>query len=246
MVEATGTSAEPRLGSPQTHARGAREWIRNAIVKGELEEGRLVSQVQLSREIGVSRTPLREAMRMLEAEGWLESQPNGTMRVARVSPAELEQFYAMRVALESLAITLAVPRLSEADLSLARGMLAESGELLASEAYDEWEQLNRQFHSLLISPAGDSILQSCQGLIDAGWRYRKVYVLAQPLAFVHAETDHRLILDACEERDAPRAAAALARHLTRTALTLLAAADPGHDPVTVRTAMLMVVGNQSL
>lgn len=135
-----------------------------------------------------------------------------------------------------------VARLTDHELGAAREMLDDGEALLREGAYDEWERVNRDFHSILIAPACESVLQSCQGIIDGCFRYRKVYVLAQPLAFVHGQTDHRLVLDACEARDPGKAAAALARHLARTALTLLAAADPGYDPVAVRTAMRMVAG----
>ncbi|HEY4348394.1 MAG TPA: GntR family transcriptional regulator [Gaiellaceae bacterium] len=228
-----------------THAQYALSWIRDAIVDGALEEGQELSQVQLSREIGVSRTPLREAIRGLEAEGWLASEPNGGVRVARVSLGELEQLYAMRVTLESLALTLATPRLTSAELETAGEVLDQADDALQRSDYGEWERLNQDFHSVLLAPAGHAIVQNCRALIAACFRYRKVYVLARPAAFVQAETDHRTILQSCELRDAPGAALALARHLARTALTLLAAADPLYDPVGIRAAMAMVPSRPS-
>jgi DNA-binding GntR family transcriptional regulator len=248
MPDGTSVVREVERGSGDrrcTHAQYAHSWIRDAIVSGTLEEGQELSQVQLSREIGVSRTPLREAIRKLEAEGWLASEPNRCVRVARVSLEELEQLYAMRVTLESLALTLAVPRLTPTELEAAAAILDEADEVLHRDDYDNWERLNRDFHSVLVAPAGASILQSCQGLISACFRYRKVYVLAQPAAFVRAETDHRVILQACELGDAAAAASALARHLARTALTLLAAADPLYDPAGIRAAVTMATSRPS-
>jgi DNA-binding GntR family transcriptional regulator len=82
-------------------------------------------------------------------------------------------------------------------------------------------------------------------LIDACWRYRKVYVLTRATAFGSADVDHRIILEACAARDHVGAADALARHLAKTALTLLAAADPAYDPVVVRTATQLATGSKS-
>jgi DNA-binding GntR family transcriptional regulator len=237
-VSEIAVDADPAAALPrQTSTQQARDFIRSAIVNGRLREGEAISQVKLALEIGVSRTPLREAIRMLEAEGWLESEPNRRVRVARISLRGFEQLYAMRITLEAFAVAVAVPRLTADDLARARELVARGHEDLRHGAYDDWERTNREFHSGLIRPAGESILQTCQALIDACWRYRMIYVLAQPAAFLNADDEHAAIVDACESLDAPRAASCVARHLARTSLILMTAADPAYDPVMIRTAM---------
>src|SRR4051812_49482729 len=86
--------------------------VREAILEGEIAPGATMSQVALADDLGISRTPLREALRMLQTEGLVDAERNRRVRVAPLSPADLEELYVMRVALEAEAIRLAVPRLT--------------------------------------------------------------------------------------------------------------------------------------
>src|SRR6185437_10046446 len=99
--------------------------VREAIVGGEIAPGAVMSQVSLADELGISRTPLREALRMLQSEGLVEAQRNRRVRVAAVSPADLEELCIMRVTLEAEAIRLAVPRMTAEDLARLEGAMAE-------------------------------------------------------------------------------------------------------------------------
>src|SRR5213596_3382734 len=89
------TAAPARQGLDYVHRT-----IRDAILDGKLEPGTTMSQVTLADELGVSRTPLREALRMLQNEGLIESEPNRRVRVSEVSIADIEELYTIRVPLE--------------------------------------------------------------------------------------------------------------------------------------------------
>jgi DNA-binding GntR family transcriptional regulator len=91
--------------------------LRRKILQGELAPGATFSQVQLSTQLGVSRTPLREAVRLLQMEGLLRTDPRRRVRVSPLSTEDFEDLYAIRIALESLAVRLTVPQLSEAELA---------------------------------------------------------------------------------------------------------------------------------
>lgn len=88
------------------------ERIRDAVLRGEIAPGDEVSQVRLTRHLGVSRTPLREALRMLVHEDPLEGQPGCQMRVAGFSVQDMEQLYVQRISLETVAIRITAPRLT--------------------------------------------------------------------------------------------------------------------------------------
>src|SRR3954449_10655230 len=94
------------------HAR-----LRAAILSGEIAEGAVTSQATLAERFGVGRTPLREALRMLQREGLIISEPNRRVRVAGLSADDVEELYIMRIALEAIAIRLTVPVLSATDIA---------------------------------------------------------------------------------------------------------------------------------
>src|ERR1700722_10486 len=85
------------------------ERVRTAILDGDLAPGAVMSQVALAEELGISRTPLREALRMLQSERLVEAEPNRRVRVAPMSPADLEELYVVRITLEAEALRLSVP-----------------------------------------------------------------------------------------------------------------------------------------
>src|SRR5438477_323578 len=120
-----GTRAEARPGNTtELSTEVVHDRLRESILKGEFDPRVPISQVQLAARLGVSRTPLREALRMLQREGLIDSEPNRRVRVAELSLADLEQPYASRVLLEALAVRLTVPAYTEADLAELKGALA--------------------------------------------------------------------------------------------------------------------------
>src|SRR5437899_11996058 len=105
-LTAGGAGAGPaELSTEVVHDR-----LRSSFLRGELDPTVPLSQVQLAARLGVSRTPLREALRMLQREGLIYSEPNRRVRVAELSVADLEQLYAARVLVEALSVRLTVPR----------------------------------------------------------------------------------------------------------------------------------------
>jgi GntR family transcriptional regulator, rspAB operon transcriptional repressor len=214
--------------------------LRASILRGEFDSDSPISQVQLAARLGVSRTPLREALRMLEREGLIDSEPNRRVRVAQLTVADLEQLYAARIVIESLGARLAVPVLSAADLADMRRMLGQMTEVKDHDlaAWDVW---HRAFHDLLKNRYGDRLSRTARDLFDYTERYRHVY-LTEPHALVTVEQDHRAIFESCQAGDALAASVHLARHTARAALTVIALAEPEHDPVPVREALRMVTG----
>src|ERR1700755_80985 len=99
--------------------------VREAILDGELGPGAVMSQVALAEELGISRTPLREALRMLQGEGLVDAEPNRRVRVAPMTASDLEELYVMRVTLEAEALRLSVPLMTPEDLAGLEGHMAE-------------------------------------------------------------------------------------------------------------------------
>jgi DNA-binding GntR family transcriptional regulator len=219
--------------------------LRRAIVRCEIPSGVHLSQRELSEILGVGRTPLREALRMLQREGLVEAEPNHRVRVADFSVPDLEQLYAMRISLEALAIRLTVPLLQADDLRRLEGYLTEMAGLPTPEEYERWEVPHRAFHLGLVAHAGTRIVTMVAQLSDHAERYRRFYSNEAPRAFERGMREHRAIVDACLARDPGLAAERLARHYSSVALGTLAVLAPEYDPVLVRTALHSVMQAQA-
>jgi DNA-binding GntR family transcriptional regulator len=215
--------------------------LRESILNGTLPPGASLSQVQLASQLGVSRGPLREAVRMLQREGLVEAEVNRRGRVSSFSIDDLEQLYAMRIVHESLAIRINVPRFTKRDIDALRGCLRRM-EALAGHDLREWQAVDREFHFTLLAHAGDRLMRTIRELYDHADRYRWLYIKGVPRALSIAAEEHKAIFDASADGDAAVAAAQLARHLARTALTVLTHHAPEHDPTTVRAAIRLATG----
>lgn len=213
--------------------------LRQAILGGEVAAGAPISQLKLSRELGISRGPLREALRMLEREGLIESEPNHRSRVVGFSILDLEQLYAMRISLESLAITLSTPLNSDTDLAAAGELIVVMEEAASRESYDDWVGPHREFHAALLAHCDRRIRATVAELSDHAERYRHYYTTRIPKAWLHGVSEHRQILVAAQKGDAGLAADRLARHYSSVVLGLLAVLAPEHDPAAIRLAVRM-------
>src|ERR1700759_299510 len=109
---------EARQAIPHVHA-----YLRECILDGTLTPGTKLSQVSLARQLGVSRTPLREVLRMLQEEGLVEIEPNQRTRVAGLDPQELDDVYASRILLETLALSMTMTAFGAASRKEAKRLL---------------------------------------------------------------------------------------------------------------------------
>lgn len=211
------------------------------ILTGEIKPGELLSQVKLAREFGVSTTPLREAMRQLQGEGLLISEPNRRARVAALDVQNLDAVYAERILLEALGIALSVPLFTDADLERLQTLQTTMTASAATEDLDPWNRAHSEFHELLVRHASEPLTQTIRLFSERGERYRKMSVLGDsPRGWTAAAAEHQSIIDAVIERAAHRAAGELARHLARTAITIVAHLSPEGDARATRTAVQMV------
>jgi DNA-binding GntR family transcriptional regulator len=244
--------AAPRLAEPTSAAgadepldggastRHAYEQLRSKILLGELTPGATFSQVQLASQLGVSRTPLREAVRLLQNEGLLHSEPKRRVRVSPVTTEDFEDLYAMRIVLDSLAVRLTVPSLTDGELADIRLGFLEATAAAAQGDAAGYREPHRRFHFGLYAHAGPRLLRQVQDLWDHAERYRGLHArYGGDLALLTrlSQQDHAAILEAAEARDAALAAKRHAEHLARTALMTLVHTNHRHDPARVRTAL---------
>jgi DNA-binding GntR family transcriptional regulator len=210
--------------------------VRGAILDGELVAGTVMSQVALADDLGVSRTPLREALRRLQSEGLVLGEPNRRVRVAPMSTADLEQLYVMRVTLEAEALKLSVPRMTPEDMARLEGLMAEMAHYADERDYRRWNLPHHEFHRALTHHAGARVNVELAQMFDHAERYRRLHIGQGPSAW--ATTQHRDILDACKADDRSRAAGLLAGHLARTGLEVSELLDPDFIPDLLNAAVI--------
>ena len=215
--------------------------LREAILTGELAAGAGLSQAAIAKELGISRGPVREAFRLLEREGLIHAEVNQRACVAPFSIEDLEQLYAFRIVTEALGVRLSVPHFTAPELDALDDALARL-DALAGRDPCEWEHLHRDFHRLLARHAGERIERLIVDGFEHAERYRRAYLTGDPRAWSRGSAEHRDIVEACKAGDPALASVHLARHLSRTALTVLTLVAPEHDPEMVRAALRQVTG----
>jgi DNA-binding GntR family transcriptional regulator len=241
MAAKTTSAISPPESSAAAGVDHAYHGVRNAILGGQLRAGQLIPQVALARALNVSRTPLREALRMLQAEGLIEARANQPMRVARLTLEGVEELYAMRIPLEVAALRLSIPRLTRDDLDALEATYAIMGRLAARRDYAAWDVPHRRFHHGLTKRAGDRFGVTVGHLIDQCARFRRLRV--SRMWSDETEEEHRLLLDACTARDVDRAVWLLSQHLSETAYALLRTVDPEYPAETLRSVVAPLAGS---
>jgi DNA-binding GntR family transcriptional regulator len=157
--------------------------LRASIMSGDFAPGAVLSQVALARTYGVSRTPLREAIRRLEAEGLIESIENQRARVATIDAESLDVRFTERILLEAMGVKVTVSYLTEVDLN---DVLSATAALrIAGEAGDRAarDRARRMLHASYVARAGEQLRASIARQFDFCERYRRLYV-AEPAGLI--------------------------------------------------------------
>lgn len=204
------------LGNEQIPASRARavieEKVRNAILDGSLPSGTAMRQQELASLFGVSRMPVREALRQLEAQSLLRVETNKGAVVAPLIAEDAADAYALRILLESEALRLSIPLLDADDLATARQCIEQ---MEVETDYSRFGTLNRMFHMALYAKASNKRLMTLveQGLNEEE-RFLRFNLEKMNLGKL-AQDDHWLLLRLAEERDVEQAVKALHLHLNR-------------------------------
>lgn len=193
----------PDLGSAPTTSEIVLRHLRAAIVSGDLEEGTPIRQDDVAKLFNVSKIPVREALKQLEAEGFVTFQRNRGAIVASLSEPEIVQVFEVRALLEAQAIRLAVPMMTAQDLARA-----DAAELAFAQEPDvsQWAARNWEFHSALYTAAGrDFLMTLIRSVNDRVARFLRVQLTVSG-GHDLAVREHRQILAACRQGDAETAA----------------------------------------
>jgi DNA-binding GntR family transcriptional regulator len=213
------------------------EYLRRLILDGAIPDGASISQVELAERLGVSRTPLREAMRMLQAEGIVQSEHNRRTHVTALDVGDIDTVYGSRVLLEATGVLVMVPLLDRSKINELAEAVQEMRKHASDPNTDTWARAHRRFHRALIPEAGREFARTLSTYFDRAERFRRMFQTEEIAGGVRLQEEHEAILRACRKKDASKAASLVARHSARAALTLMAQIAPEREPTLVRTAL---------
>jgi DNA-binding GntR family transcriptional regulator len=193
------------------------DFLRRAILCGDIRPGQRVRQAMVAERFGASRLPVREALRMLEAEGLIENEANKGARVPLLDMHEVDIIYQMRERLEPLALSQSIPNLTAGDL---RSLEQIQDTIETNSDLSSFLQLDREFHLLTYSGCHfDQLTSMVTRLWNSTQHYRRIFVSTSGRMWV-INSEHRLLLDAITRHDTTDAERYLSGHIRRTRVEL--------------------------
>jgi DNA-binding GntR family transcriptional regulator len=191
----------------------AAERLRTLIIEGDLAPGARLNERELSERLGVSRTPLREAFRMLAADGLLVQLPNRGAQVVSLSREDARHAFEVMAALEGLSGELAAARVSDADIAELRALQEEMEQAHARRDLPNYYRVNRAIHDRINAIAGNPILTHTFRTLNArlhALRFRSNLVQAK---WDKAVKEHREMVEALAARNGEKLRDLLVKHL---------------------------------
>jgi DNA-binding GntR family transcriptional regulator len=188
--------------------------LRDQIIRGEIAEGTQLRQDAIATQYQVSKIPVREALRQLEAEGLVIIVPNRGAVVPVLPPGDIEELFSIRCLLEPEVLKRSIPHLTEEDFSQAEAILKTFvNELRRDDRVSGWGRLNWEFHATLYSKANQPrFMATIRNINNSGERYTRLQLYLTH-GIKRANEEHHRLLELCRERDVAAACKLLREHI---------------------------------
>ncbi|RMB82481.1 GntR family transcriptional regulator [Streptomyces shenzhenensis] len=220
------TGAPKRLQQKSMQARVAEE-LRQMIISGELRPGSALSEMALSETFGVSRTPIREALKQLQIEGLVEVRPRVGTFVAVPSRREITELFQMKELLEGAAARLLALRGRVPEVDRLEATMREADEAVQAGDTDRYAELVHAFHELIVVGADNSKLEAHYRTLMNQLAYARLVrtSLAQPGRLSESDHEHHRVLDLILAKDGDGAERVMREHVRRSHQALTAGMD---------------------
>lgn len=213
MAKSLSSPRDPAFQISPGLRHDVRDHLRNQIFDGTLQPGDRIVESRLARELGISQTPVREALRELEQMGLVVSFPNRGASVRRIEPKDAEEMYTLRAHLEVLGVDLLIDHLTDDDLDVLDGFIAGMLDAAAANDPERLTELDTSFHEYILTRSGNSLLlRTWQGISPLNWTMLTVIRLKDRNLAELAER-HTPIVEALRTRDKTLAEAAIRDHV---------------------------------
>jgi DNA-binding GntR family transcriptional regulator len=193
--------------------------LRDMIVEGEIKSGERLHEIDLAALLNVSRTPLREALKLLANEGLVDLLPGRGARVSALSPESVEELFEVVSGLERLAAELAAMRMTARDLERLQRMHDRMAAHFAAGERHEYFALNHEIHVAVVAGSKNQTLVATHGALMVKARRGRYTALASEERWKEAMGEHEALMQALRTRDGERAGEILFRHDRRTGET---------------------------
>ncbi len=207
------------------------ETLKEAIVNGKLKPGERLMEQQMAEELGVSRTPIREAIRKLELEGFVIMIPRKGAYVSDISLKDIAQVFEVRAAMESLAAGLAAQRITDEQIEQLERKLAEVKKAANSSDLDLIIKVDTEFHEIIYNASrNDRLVQILNNLGEQIQRYRRAS-LAHPGRLKDTLEEHQKLVDAIAERNVDLAQKLALDHIESAENSILEALNKSENNI---------------
>lgn len=197
------------------------ENIRQAIIDGTFSPGERLMEIQLADEMGVSRTPVREAIRKLELEGFVVMIPRRGTYVADISIRDITEIYEIRTCLDVLAAGLAAERITDEELEQLNAYLVEIGKHVANQDMDKIVEVDTAFHDVLYTASRNERLRTIINNLREQMTGIRGRSMSYPGRLIETMDEHRNLVDSIASRDVERAQHAARVHIENAEHTLM-------------------------
>jgi len=214
MSEVSNLSRLPRMSHAGNLPGHVQEVLLEAILSRVLVPGERLLIDEIADHFGISKIPVREAIKALEVAGWLDSQPRRGTYVRTLSRDELEEVFEMRRVLEPYAARKAAERRTDAQLAELKELIATGNEALKRKDVIATSRVNSRFHTVIAEAVGNEILAAT--LTDLSARIRRYYADLDWIKRCESFADHRRIYEALRDRDAELAEKLTVLHIGST------------------------------
>ena len=213
------SNTPPRLDQPLSKTAYVLARLRQELANGDIHPGQQLRQVEIAERYGVSPTPVREALRLLEADGAIRYSPHRGATVTELSPQELSDLYLMRQAMEAMLARLAAERAGAEQIAEVRALHEDLAARTADTPADELSRLNREFHLAVLRLGSELITQHVVTPLWHGFLPPSKSQWRSAESNARFVAEHEKIVTALEKGDAEAAGAAMTDHL-RTAMKM--------------------------
>lgn len=195
--------------------------LRQAILRGELKPGERLMEIQLANKLGVSRTPIREAIRKLELEGLVLMIPRKGAEVAEITEKSLRDVLEVRRALEELAVQLACEKITKEEIRELERVAKEFQQVVNSSDITEIAEVDVCFHDIIYTATDNQkLIQLLNNLREQMYRYRVEY-LKRDGVFPQLIAEHEAIIRHIENNEKEKATEVVCRHIDNQVETVI-------------------------